>query len=106
MTERHLVWLYSEVTLIDYMSHTKEISAVSSELMYPTGFNFTWKTLDLCRFMDVFRNVYRYDSCEMWIDMYTNPIEVAAQSKAWFCGRLLAGIVGSNPSRAIDVCLL
>jgi len=48
--------------LIDYMSCAKEISAVSSKLMYPTGFNFTWKTLDVGRFTDVFRTVYRYDS--------------------------------------------
>ena len=48
--------------------------------------------------------MYRYDSCEMWTDMYTSPIEVAARSKACVCRRLLAGIVGSNPSRDIDVC--
>ena len=28
------------------------------------------------------------------------PIPVAARSKAWVCGRLLAGIAGSNPSGA------
>ena len=38
--------------------------------------------------------------------MYISPIEVAARSKAWVCERSLAGIVGSNPSRGIDVCLL
>ena len=27
------------------------------------------------------------------------PIRVAARSKAWNCGRSLAGIVGSNPTR-------
>ena len=26
------------------------------------------------------------------------PIPVAAQSKAWVCGRWLAGIAGSNPA--------
>jgi len=30
---------------------------------------------------------------------------VAAQSKAWVCGRSLAGIVGSNPVGDIDVSL-
>jgi hypothetical protein len=94
----------SEVTLIDYMSGAKEISAVSSKLMYPTGFSFTWKTQVLCPFTDISRTVYRYDSYEMWIDMYTSPIEVAARSKACVCGRLVAEIVGSNPSRIIDVC--
>jgi hypothetical protein len=34
------------------------------------------------------------------------PILVAARSKAWVCGRWLAGIVGSNPGGSINVCLL
>jgi hypothetical protein len=34
------------------------------------------------------------------------PIPVAALSKAWVCGRSLAGIVGSNPAVGRDVCLL
>jgi len=34
------------------------------------------------------------------------PIPLAARSKAWVCGRTLAGIVGSNPARGMDVCLL
>ena len=33
------------------------------------------------------------------------PIPVAVRSKAWFCGRSLAGIVGSNPVGGMDVCL-
>jgi hypothetical protein len=36
----------------------------------------------------------------------SGPIPVAARSKAWVCGRLLAGIVGSNLARGMDVCLL
>jgi hypothetical protein len=31
---------------------------------------------------------------------------VAARSKAWVCCRLVAGVVGSNPARDKDVCLL
>jgi hypothetical protein len=31
---------------------------------------------------------------------------VAARSKAWVCGRSLAGIVDSNPGEGMDVCLL
>ena len=31
---------------------------------------------------------------------YLVPIPVAARSKAWVCGHLLTGIVGSNPSGA------
>ena len=36
--------------------------------------------------------------------MMPNP--VAARSKAWVCGRLIAGIAGSNPVGDTDVCLL
>jgi hypothetical protein len=31
---------------------------------------------------------------------------VAAKSKAQVCGRLVAGIAGSNPARDMNVCLL
>jgi hypothetical protein len=34
------------------------------------------------------------------------PIPVAARSKAWVCGRSLAGIAGSNTAGVMDVCLL
>ena len=34
------------------------------------------------------------------------PIPVAAQSKAWVCGRSLAGIVDSNPAGGMDVCVV
>jgi hypothetical protein len=34
------------------------------------------------------------------------PILEAARSKAWVCGRSLTGIVGSNPTGSMDVCLL
>jgi hypothetical protein len=34
------------------------------------------------------------------------PTPVAARSKAWVCGRSLAGIADSNPARGMDVCLL
>ena len=34
------------------------------------------------------------------------PIPVAEQSKAWVCGRSLAGIAGSNAAGAVDDCLL
>jgi len=36
----------------------------------------------------------------------TPPIPVAEQSNAWVCDRSLAGIVGSNPAGAMDVCRL
>jgi hypothetical protein len=31
---------------------------------------------------------------------------MAARSKAWVCGRSLAGIADSNPAGDMDVCLL
>ena len=34
------------------------------------------------------------------------PISVAALSEAWVGGRCFAAIVGSNPTRVVDVCLL
>jgi len=34
------------------------------------------------------------------------PIPVDARSKAWVCGRSVAGIVRSNPAGGVDVCLL
>ena len=33
------------------------------------------------------------------------PIPVASRSQAWFCGCSLAGVMGSNPSEDMDVCL-
>jgi len=33
-------------------------------------------------------------------------IPVAAQTKVWFCGRLLSEIAGSNPAGGMNVCLL
>jgi hypothetical protein len=34
------------------------------------------------------------------------PIPVAARSKVWVCGRTLAGIVGSNHTGGMDICLV
>jgi hypothetical protein len=34
------------------------------------------------------------------------PNLVTARATAWFCGRSLAGTVGSNPARGMDVYLL
>ena len=34
------------------------------------------------------------------------PILVALRSKAWVCGRSLAGIVGAIPARSMEVWLL
>jgi hypothetical protein len=37
---------------------------------------------------------------------HTKPIPVVARSKAWVCRRSLAGIIGSNPAKDMNVCLL
>jgi len=34
------------------------------------------------------------------------PFQVAARSKAWVCGRSVAGIAVSNPPGGMDFCLL
>jgi hypothetical protein len=34
----------------------------------------------------------------------TDPVD--ARSKAWVCGRSLTGIVGSNPTGGMDVCVV
>jgi hypothetical protein len=31
---------------------------------------------------------------------------MAERSKAWVCGRSLAGIASSNPARGMDVCVV
>jgi len=38
----------------------------------------------------------------MWLITWA-PVPVAAQSKAWVCGRSLTVIAGSNPSGGLDV---
>jgi hypothetical protein len=40
------------------------------------------------------------------VAVHNVPIPVAARSKAWVYGRSIAGIVGSNPTGDMDVCLL
>jgi hypothetical protein len=36
----------------------------------------------------------------------SEPIPVAVRSKAWVFGRSLTGIVGSNPTGGMDVCVV
>jgi hypothetical protein len=49
---------------------------------------------------------YRGLRCRTSYQILLRPILVAARSTAWVCGRLLAGIAGSNPAGIMDVCLL
>jgi len=41
-----------------------------------------------------------------YFSQYTDyrPISMAVRSKAWVCGRSLAGITGSNPSGGMNIC--
>jgi hypothetical protein len=46
-------------------------------------------------------------SQSLWTLTFRNlPISVAMRSQAQVCGRALAGIMGSNPTRVTDVCLV
>jgi len=40
------------------------------------------------------------------IELKCTAFEVDARSKAWVCGRSLAGIAGSNPTGGIKACIL
>ena len=45
--------------------------------------------------------IHNYETCmKKWL------IPVAVWSKAWVCTHSLAGIVGLNPTRGMDVCVL
>jgi len=48
--------------------------------------------------------LYRGEKLENCYTM--KPIPVAARNKVWVCGHSLAGIVGSNPTGGMAVCLL
>jgi hypothetical protein len=40
------------------------------------------------------------------INLHSFPVPVAVRSKAYVCGPLPAEIVGSNPTKGMDICLL
>jgi hypothetical protein len=44
-----------------------------------------------------------FDSKEIVSPYIKKPIPVAVRYEAWACGRLLAGIAGSNPAEDMDV---
>jgi hypothetical protein len=66
------------------------------------------------QFRDIF-SPHRHDHEQVYctgmqsdisIQWSVQSITLAARSKAYVCGRLVAGIAGSNPARDMDVCLL
>jgi len=42
--------------------------------------------------------------CLILLNKFLVPVSVTARSKAWVCGRLRVGIVGSNPVGGMGVC--
>jgi hypothetical protein len=57
--------------------------------------------------MDCIHQTVKCASCSKMASVSTcMAIPVVAPSKAWVCGRSFAGIVGSNPTGGMDVCLL
>jgi hypothetical protein len=64
-----------------------------------------WRRLhshvELCIYRCVCTGLYNYRQ-----RMKRGPIPEDPRSKAWVCGRSLAGIAGSNPADGMDVCLL
>jgi hypothetical protein len=66
------------------------------------GFN----TAETCSWLWNLTNKFYAKRLIICVSINTGPIPVAVRSKAWVYGRSLAGIVGSNPARGMDVCLL
>ena len=62
---------------------------------------------DHCSFIRIlpFAVVKHFDVIPV-TDAICVPVPVAARSKAWVCGRSLAGIAGSKPAAGMYVCLL
>jgi hypothetical protein len=61
------------------------------------------------QFLKEYQDEYMFNEMGKTICTYYKnqmPIPVAAQSETYVCGRLVAGIVGSNPAGGMDVCLL
>jgi len=57
------------------------------------------------KYHEVSVTIYTYyliNICKWWVCL---SVPVAALSNAWVCDHSLAGIVGSNPAKEIDVCL-
>jgi hypothetical protein len=62
----------------------------------------TWKLRGVCVCVCVC--VWK-DNIKRILNKY-GKTSATARSKAYVCGRLVAGVAGSNPAEGIDVCLL
>ena len=65
----------------------------------------------VCKFITNRNKIMRRQNVEekalfYWVESTQKPIPVVARSKAWVCGRLLAGIAGSNPVGGLSAFLL
>jgi hypothetical protein len=59
----------------------------------------TFRTHVKCKLLSL------HTDLKLW-QAYNQTIPVAARSKAWVCGCLVAGIEVSNPAEVMDVCLV
>jgi hypothetical protein len=71
-------------------------------LKYGSRISCSWPPLTCC---DIGKNNVLMMH-EHPVAFICSPIPVAARSKAWVCGRSLAGIAGSNLAVGMEVCLL
>ena len=69
--------------------------------------------VETCSAVQTENLVIKIESCRTNCVLFFNiqiiqpsSIPVAARSKAWVCGRSLAGIAGSNTAGGMDGCLL
>ena len=80
-------------------------------------YSLHFKCHDIPTFHDIISEHHHKDSTHyvtshsvgftlVFLNFRSKPIPVAARSKAWVYGRSPAGIVGSNPTGGMDVCLL
>jgi len=53
---------------------------------------------------EYYANIIRYIAVIALSPLQALPFPVAARSNAWVCSRSLAGIVGLNPARNLNVC--
>jgi hypothetical protein len=113
-----LLWIQLFISSARLLIMTDMISAYRIYSCPPTATEYYIYAYN-CKHLYIFTLVLELKYCKDW-DLYLRnlqvqillvkflcvPIPTAAQSKAYVCGRERAGIVGSNPTKDIDVCLL